>query len=271
MINSYYNPYQQDHDLLNNLGTLGATYKLNYDQFKDMGNSNTNSNIGAGFRTGLGILQLASHSYAQKKARQKVVNPYYQTPYAEGGEFDYDTEYEKYYSGNTDVSEQADFSPDEEQAMNELYGGFEKENRIIDEILPMSSKSSNTDETGQYAFNYLQSKGYSPNVAAAIAGNLKQESNFNPDAVGDNGASYGIAQWQGNRRRLLHERYGPNPSIEQQLDFLVSEPGESHILEQMKSLSPEDGAMLFAKNYERPNPQYANYAARQQYAKTFNK
>lgn len=48
-------------------------------------------------------------------------------------------------------------------------------------------------------FGTLTGMGYSPAAAAGILGNLKQESSFNPTIVGDNGTSYGLAQWHGPR------------------------------------------------------------------------
>lgn len=53
----------------------------------------------------------------------------------------------------------------------------------------------------QKGWNYLTSKGLSPEQAAGILGNLKAESHFNPEAK--NGSSYyGIAQWSANDRWL---------------------------------------------------------------------
>lgn len=52
----------------------------------------------------------------------------------------------------------------------------------------------------QQLAQFFSDKGYSPVQVAGILGNLTQESNFNPLAVGDGGMSFGIAQW--NRDRL---------------------------------------------------------------------
>lgn len=51
-----------------------------------------------------------------------------------------------------------------------------------------------------FAFNWLVQRGYAPHQAAAIVGNLTQESNVRPDGVvGDNGTAFGVAQWRGDR------------------------------------------------------------------------
>ena len=139
----------------------------------------------------------------------------------------------------------------------------------MEQYIPkLSQPSSNV---GDYAHNYLMSKGLPANVSAAVLGNLHQESQLNPMALGDNGASFGIAQWQGKRRKLLHEKYGLKPTLEQQLDYLISEPGESKVLSEMVNMSPEEGAVHFAKKYERPNPKYARYDKRQEYASRYGR
>lgn len=61
-----------------------------------------------------------------------------------------------------------------------------------------------TGEAGQrqgYVFNRLRQKGWSPEAASAIVGGAMVESfhHLDPGAVGDSGASQGIAQWQGPR------------------------------------------------------------------------
>jgi uncharacterized protein (TIGR02594 family) len=47
----------------------------------------------------------------------------------------------------------------------------------------------------------LVSRGWSPEAAAMMAGNVKAESNFNTGTVGDHGTSFGLAQWHNERAR----------------------------------------------------------------------
>lgn len=56
-------------------------------------------------------------------------------------------------------------------------------------------------ENAQRAFQYFTSIGYSPVQAAAIVGNLMQESgpNLDVNATGDAGTAFGIAQWRHDR------------------------------------------------------------------------
>jgi len=57
------------------------------------------------------------------------------------------------------------------------------------------------------AMEFYIRQGYSPAQAAGMVGNLMVESTsaLNPMAVGDNGTSYGISQWRGDRRRDLSD------------------------------------------------------------------
>ncbi|WP_162841847.1 phage tail tip lysozyme [Ancylobacter rudongensis] len=47
----------------------------------------------------------------------------------------------------------------------------------------------------QVAMQHLQAKGWSRTVASGIVGNLVAESGMNPNAIGDNGNAFGLAQW----------------------------------------------------------------------------
>ena len=54
-------------------------------------------------------------------------------------------------------------------------------------------KSLLLESAGNTVMKYLTGKGLTDKQAAGLAGNLQQESQFNPGA--DNGSHYGIAQW----------------------------------------------------------------------------
>ena len=76
------------------------------------------------------------------------------------------------------------------------------------------------------AIAYFQSQGWSPAQAIGLAANLKQESGFNPAAVGDNGTAYGIGQWHKDRRAEFkkwagHDIFGS--SLNEQLAFMQRE------------------------------------------------
>jgi hypothetical protein len=111
----------------------------------------------------------------------------------------------------------------------------------------------------EQAFTYLTSRGFAPHQAAGILGNLAQESGFNPRAVGDGGAAYGLAQWRGPRRKALMDyatksSRDPN-AMGTQLDFLVDElqgPERRALDSLVSAKTPQEAAIAFSRDYERP-------------------
>ena len=63
-----------------------------------------------------------------------------------------------------------------------------------------------TGSNEQIIFRFLvREAGYSTAAACGIVANIKYESGFKPTCVGDNGTSYGIAQWHlGRKTRLIN-------------------------------------------------------------------
>jgi murein DD-endopeptidase MepM/ murein hydrolase activator NlpD len=89
--------------------------------------------------------------------------------------------------------------------------------------LPANAKAQDYERT---AFQFFKSKGYSDAEAAAVVGNLRIESGHwrVVNGYGDfDNQSYGIAQWRGARLQAMFNKYGPNPTFEQQLEFADSE------------------------------------------------
>jgi hypothetical protein len=126
-----------------------------------------------------------------------------------------------------------------------------------------SQGSSNPDNPSKYAYEFFKSKGLPAHVSAGIVGNLIQESgNFRPDVItdditGDNGASHGIAQWQGNRWPALQKwaaSQGKDPkSLDTQLEYVYQEANQRGDLQKtLNATTPEEAANIFAKHYERP-------------------
>ena len=81
--------------------------------------------------------------------------------------------------------------------------------------------------SSQDAFQYLVSKGYQPHQAAALIGNMMQESSMNPSATNPKEGAYGLIQWRQSRLQGLHDfarTRGTNPSDPQtQMDFIGQE------------------------------------------------
>jgi hypothetical protein len=106
---------------------------------------------------------------------------------------------------------------------------------------------------------YLIGKGYSKANASGIAGNIYVESRYNPLAVGDNGFSFGLAQWHKSRWEKLNEwakKNSINPNtIQGQLEYLDWElkNTETNAYKKLiESKTPYDSAFNFAKYFERP-------------------
>ena len=76
-------------------------------------------------------------------------------------------------------------------------------------------------------YNYLSRKGLNKASICGIMANIFHESNYNPNAIGDNGTSFGLCQWHLTRRTDLYNfanKRGLSASnIEVQLDFMLEE------------------------------------------------
>lgn len=73
------------------------------------------------------------------------------------------------------------------------------------------------------AYDYLVGeRNLSPKSAIAIMANLENESGMDPSIFNSIGA-FGLQQWLGPRKKALIKRYGSNPNLRQQLEFLVDE------------------------------------------------
>ena len=121
------------------------------------------------------------------------------------------------------------------------------------------NKDNTLTRDGKGVAKYLMKLGYSKSIASGIAGNLYVESKYDPMAVGDNGQSFGLAQWHKSRWDALKEwsekRGKPISDFKTQLDFIDwelknTENKASRLLND--TTNPHDSAFIFAKYYERP-------------------
>ena len=128
-------------------------------------------------------------------------------------------------------------------------------------------------ETGssKEAMDFFISKGYTPEQAAGIVGNLQAESgaNLRTDAVGDQGRAYGIAQWHKDRRDTFKRVYGKDikqAGFREQLEFIQWElthkegtAGEKRAGDLLrKTKTVEDAAIVVDKFYERSTGEARN-------------
>jgi hypothetical protein len=151
--------------------------------------------------------------------------------------------------------------------INELTSQYTKlpASRVARDGISKDSKITNIEDrsgkqgNAQDAIRFFMSKGLSREQAAGVAGNLSHESNFRPDAVGDHGTSFGIAQWhkeRGDNMKRWTKANGYDPkSFRGQLEFLWHElnTNERGALTALKgSSSAYDAGMAFCRHFERP-------------------
>lgn len=141
------------------------------------------------------------------------------------------------------------------------------------------------DDRSRYAYQYYLNKGYTPQAAAGITGNLMVESGrFSDDVLsgqrrGDKGTAFGAAQWRGERLTGLNkyaEQNGLDPrSMDAQLGYVDhemrtgSDAGAGIAYQKLQQAqTPAEAAQAFMNHYERPNadPSINAIATRQTYA-----
>lgn len=128
---------------------------------------------------------------------------------------------------------------------------------------------------GQYdapTWDYLTHNGLNPTGAAAVMGNLEQESSIDPNTPGG-----GLAQWGGSRYRALQQYAASRGlsvnSLTAQLGYLMQEiraGGDGVTVDSLNNEpSPEAGALDFSNNFERPAAWAANNPRREREARNF--
>lgn len=108
---------------------------------------------------------------------------------------------------------------------------------------------------------YFRSQGFSSEQASGIAAGIHAEGGSL--GMARNGA-FGLGQWRGDRRRRLMQRYGPNPTEAQQLEFLTWElRGGDHGGPSVGAQTTAGGALAaYVQNFMRPGPGTAGDLAR---------
>lgn len=146
------------------------------------------------------------------------------------------------------VKEAMSITDDEEQGSTEGAGD--------------TTFNSSISPNARTAFNFFTDRGYTPEQAAGIVGNLMQESgpNLKIDIIGDNGKSFGIAQWQKDRRTELGKFANKRPedtTLDEQLRFIEKElntvPEFQKVRDRLKQArTSDDAAEIFMSGYEKP-------------------
>lgn len=139
--------------------------------------------------------------------------------------------------------------------------GYNPESYFPDGTPGATGDGAGGTDRAKYAYQYFINKGFTPEQAAGIVGNLQAESGPNLDSLynpaGGGSGARGIAQWRGPRTAAFVQRYGTNPdtaTLDQQLDFVMYEfqTTESKAYNGIKSsTTAADAASAFDSLFER--------------------
>lgn len=104
---------------------------------------------------------------------------------------------------------------------------------------------------------FFRSRGYTAEQARGIAAGIHAESASNPRAfngAGGGQGAFGIGQWRGDRLKRLRAKYGPNPTLQQQLEFMDWElKGGDHGGSAVRSQSTAAGTLgAYINSFMRP-------------------
>ena len=136
-------------------------------------------------------------------------------------------------------------------------------------------------EGAEKMYKFLKGKGLSDNQVGAVMGNLKQESNLDPNAKNPSSGAFGIAQWLGARKTGLDnfaKSQGKKSSdLDVQLDYLWKEMQSDYESKNLKNAgwskdgSLEQNTKAFAEGFERMGANEAMMGTRVNNAKEFKK
>lgn len=130
---------------------------------------------------------------------------------------------------------------------------------------PAATPAQAARDVGQQVAAYFQSHGFTREHAQGIAAGMFAESRFNAGAVNPTSGAFGIGQWLGARKAELFRRYGPNPSLGQQLEFMLWEMTntEKRAGGAIRGQTSARGALeAYVRDFMRPGPGTAGDLAR---------
>lgn len=163
---------------------------------------------------------------------------------------------------------------------SQIKSGKIQQTGIITNKNPSSSPTSSSYASGgsnaDTIWNFFKSKGFSDSIVAGIMGNLRLESNLNPNALNKSSGAFGIAQWLGGRKTGL-QNYAKSigssvNDLTTQLNFLWKElnGSEKKTLNYLNSNQGQSAAVIarmFDQLFERSEGTHV--PQRQQYANQF--
>ena len=175
-------------------------------------------------------------------------------------------------------SPQIEYTPiGEELTTQENLDRIQSRNQKKEGFAGWNTLEQNTQEisddrtpTSSQIVNFFMNKGLTKNQAKGIYGNIMQESGGKHNIVSRDGHnSYGLAQWTGTRKARLFSKYGTNPTVNQQLEYLWDELNstEKSALNALRNTTTvEDATKVFMQKFERPANWAANFKNRLKHA-----
>ena len=175
-------------------------------------------------------------------------------------------------------SPQIEYTPiGEELTTQENLDRIQSRNQKKEGFAGWNTLEQNTQEisddrtpTGSQIVNFFMNKGLTKNQAKGIYGNIMQESGGKHNIVSRDGHnSYGLAQWTGTRKARLFSKYGTNPTVNQQLEYLWDELNstEKNALNALRNTTTvADATKVFMQKFERPANWAANFKNRLKHA-----
>lgn len=153
------------------------------------------------------------------------------------------------------------------QSRNQKKEGFAGWNPLEQNTQEISDDRTSTSSQ---IVNFFMNKGLTKNQAKGIYGNIMQESGGKHNIVSRDGHnSYGLAQWTGTRKARLFSKYGTNPTVNQQLEYLWDELNstEKNALNALRNTTTvADATKVFMQKFERPANWAANFKNRLKHA-----
>lgn len=153
------------------------------------------------------------------------------------------------------------------QSRNQKKEGFAGWNPLEQNTQEISDDRT---PTSSQIVNFFMNKGLTKNQAKGIYGNIMQESGGKHNIVSRDGHnSYGLAQWTGTRKARLFSKYGTNPTVNQQLEYLWDELNstEKNALNALRNTTTvADATKVFMQKFERPANWAANFKNRLKHA-----
>lgn len=153
------------------------------------------------------------------------------------------------------------------QSRNQRKEGFAGWNTLEQNA---QEASDDRTPTSSQIVNFFMNKGLTKNQAKGIYGNIMQESGGKHNIVSRDGHnSYGLAQWTGTRKARLFSKYGTNPTVNQQLEYLWDELNstEKNALSALRNTTTvADATKVFMQKFERPANWAANFKNRLKHA-----